>query len=310
MAQKLVVVAGATGTQGGAAIDALLAHGGYIVRGLTRNTSSAAAKALTDRGVEMVQASPMDKQSLIEAFKGAYAVFGVAVSFTKDDEAQMGRNLVDACVADHVPLFVWSSLPSAEKVSRGKYHVRAMDEKAEVDEYIKTVGQPTVILWPGVFTENLLNHMDKCQLQPVSEDGKKWEIRYPVVPAHVAQPTTYVTKDSGAVLAAIIDHWENEKWRERLTKEPILQCSYVISGEDMCRTIEKVTGKEVTWAPYDNLPPPVKALYSLAAEFQYDVSVPTPLLLELGVKFHTFEDYVRDKVAPHIEEVLSKVKAV
>ena len=59
--KKLILVIGATGAQGIAVIDALLARGEdgspspYAVRALTRDKESRRAKLLTEKGVELVQ---------------------------------------------------------------------------------------------------------------------------------------------------------------------------------------------------------------------------------------------------------------
>ncbi len=73
----MVAVCGATGKQGGAVVEALLARGSqaFAVRGIARNAASAKAKALAERGVEVVQADFDDVSSLREAFKGAYGAF-------------------------------------------------------------------------------------------------------------------------------------------------------------------------------------------------------------------------------------------
>lgn len=68
--QPVVVVCGATGQQGGGVVRALLADGSVRVRGITRNTESDKAKALTAQGVEMVSATFDDPEALRAAFAG------------------------------------------------------------------------------------------------------------------------------------------------------------------------------------------------------------------------------------------------
>jgi len=53
---KLVLVTGATGTQGGAVVEALLTRG-HRVRALTRNSASSAANRLRQQGVEIAVGS-------------------------------------------------------------------------------------------------------------------------------------------------------------------------------------------------------------------------------------------------------------
>ena len=61
MASKLLVVFGATGTQGGSVIESVLgdprAAKEFKLRGITRDPSKANAKALSAKGVEMVSVS-------------------------------------------------------------------------------------------------------------------------------------------------------------------------------------------------------------------------------------------------------------
>ena len=75
----VIAVCGATGKQGGAVVDALLARGGgrFAVRGVSRNCSSPKAKALASRGVELACADFDDPASLRRAFDGAHGAFCV-----------------------------------------------------------------------------------------------------------------------------------------------------------------------------------------------------------------------------------------
>ena len=69
MSQKLaVVVAGATGKQGGAVVKSLLERG-HEVRAVTRSTDSAKARELANAGVTLVRASLEDTAALTKALK-------------------------------------------------------------------------------------------------------------------------------------------------------------------------------------------------------------------------------------------------
>jgi len=307
MSKKLIAVCGATGAQGGSVVNALLADGGYAIRGVTRDINSPAAQALIAKGVEMVSGQPADKASVMKAFEGAYAVFGVTnPSFTPGanvpNEYEQGKNLTDACKANNVSLFVWSSLPSVSKTSNGKYKgVTAFDEKAEVDDYIKSAGQPAVILKTGGFTSNLVKF---GQLRPDAQDPSKWHLYYPWVRGSTVQGNSYIEKDLGPSVLAIISHWEDPAIRAELEKKPITVCSYEISNDEKAKVIAKITGKEVDYIceqPTEgrNAHPLLKAMYLWSDEgwVKYG-SIPPPILLKLGVKFHTFEDYVKETVVP------------
>jgi len=74
----LVVVVGATGTQGGSVIKALIeSDKAYRLRGLTRDTSKPAARKLADQGVEIVGVSieAENAEKVYKAFEGANIAF-------------------------------------------------------------------------------------------------------------------------------------------------------------------------------------------------------------------------------------------
>lgn len=66
---KIIAVTGATGSQGGGVVNILKVTPGWSVRAITRNAGSDAAKKLAEEGIEVVQASFEDEESLAAAFK-------------------------------------------------------------------------------------------------------------------------------------------------------------------------------------------------------------------------------------------------
>ncbi|KZO94735.1 NAD(P)-binding protein [Calocera viscosa TUFC12733] len=302
MSKKLVVVCGATGAQGGSVVKSLLEDGRYAIRGISRDVNSASAQALIAKGVEIVPGQPGDKESVMRAFEGAYAVFGITnPTFTPGPEYEQGKNLVDACKANDVSLFVWSSLPHVAESSNGKYTgVSAFDEKANIDKYLKAVGQPAVIFKTGGFTSNLIKF---GELRRDPQDPSKWHIYYPWVRGSTPVYTTYVERDVGPSVVAAINHWEDATTRTELEKEPIPLCSYVISGDEKAQVISKIAGKSVGYIREEptegrNALPQLKAVYLWSEEGYISYTIPAPILLKLGVKFHTFKDYVTETVVP------------
>ncbi len=80
--QKLIVVLGATGKQGGSAVDEFLKDPNYRVRAVTRNPKSPAALNLVAKGAEVVYGELMDADSLIAAVNGAHVVYGVTTDLS------------------------------------------------------------------------------------------------------------------------------------------------------------------------------------------------------------------------------------
>ncbi|KZT59944.1 NAD(P)-binding protein [Calocera cornea HHB12733] len=294
MSKKLVVVLGATGLQGGSVVSALLADGSYAVRGVSRDPNSDSSKALAEKGVDMVAGDLSDKASLTSAFNDAWAVFGVTMPFTPVPELQQGKNIVDACRAAHVALLVWSSLPNAEKVSGGKYtKVRHWDEKAKVDGYIKEVGQDAVILQTGGFIENIHT---MHYLRPSPTGG--WMLAWPVVRPTVPLAMSYISADLGPCVIKVLDLWSRGEGG-RLGEAPIPVGSFSITIADMVETINRLSGKDVQ---YQHIPSmrneELQEMLLLADEGLTfpGIQFPTRLFVDLGVTFHTFEDYVKKEL--------------
>lgn len=159
--KKLIVVLGATGNQGGSVVQTLLSDNTWTIRGVTRNASSAKSKALTAKGIEMVEADTNNISSLQKAFEGAHAIFSVTdfwVTYAEvagdpsklkpgqemneyalESELQQGKNIFDA--AARVPglhKLIFSSISNCTKYSGGKYtKILHFDAKAFAVDYGK-----------------------------------------------------------------------------------------------------------------------------------------------------------------------------
>jgi uncharacterized protein YbjT (DUF2867 family) len=111
--EGFVVVAGATGSQGGAVARHLL-RGGFRVRGISRNPTSTAAVALAKLGAEMVAANLENPADLDAALCGAHGVFSVQNYYEKgvgyEGEIRQGTNLVLAAKRQGVKHFVQSTM--------------------------------------------------------------------------------------------------------------------------------------------------------------------------------------------------------
>ncbi len=150
---KLIVVTGAAGQQGGAVARHLLAKG-WQVRGLTRDLDKPAAQALRSAGAEMVRADNDDRASLERAMQGAYGAFSVQNFWIPgvgaEGEVRQGKNIADAAKAAAVQHFVYSSVGAAHR-GMGQAH---FDSKWEIEKYVQSIGLPYTILRPVLFMDN------------------------------------------------------------------------------------------------------------------------------------------------------------
>lgn len=148
---KLILVSGATGRQGGAVARELLARG-YRVRGLTRNPDSDRAQQLVGLGIEVVKGDFDDTGSLKQAAQGVYGVFSVQNFWEhgKQAEIRQGSNLADAAKQAGVSHFVYTSVANADQ-NTGIPH---FDSKYEIEKYIQSIRLPYTIIRPVSFMEN------------------------------------------------------------------------------------------------------------------------------------------------------------
>ena len=150
---KFVLVTGATGQQGGAVVQALLARG-HRVRGLTRNTGSASATHLAAQGVEMVAGDFTDHDSLVRAATGVDAIYAMSTPFEQGMEAETAQGLAitEAAKQAGVGHLVYSSVANADQQT-GIPH---FDSKYAVEQAIRASGVPFTIIAPVFFMDNFL----------------------------------------------------------------------------------------------------------------------------------------------------------
>jgi len=159
-----ILVAGATGAQGGATTRALLAHG-RAVRALVRSPDAPAARALGEAGAELVCGDLDDAASLAQAMRGVAGVFSVQVPDIKGDDSERrhGFALVQAARAAGVPQFVHTSVSgTAQRTSfprwdSGHWNRKYWNDKWEIEEAVRRAGFTTwTVLRPAFMMDNFV----------------------------------------------------------------------------------------------------------------------------------------------------------
>jgi uncharacterized protein YbjT (DUF2867 family) len=156
MSEKLVLITGATGKQGGATLRHLAKRGGFKLRALTRKPDGDAAKALAALGAEVVAGDLDDAGSLERALAGAWGVYGVQNTWEAgvEKEEEQGKRLAKLARDKGVQHFVYASVGSAHKAT-GIPH---FENKFRVEQTVKALGFPSyTIIRPVSFMENLLS---------------------------------------------------------------------------------------------------------------------------------------------------------
>ena len=172
MEKKIIVVAGATGAQGGGLVRAILADpkGGFAVRALTRDVNSPKARALAELGAEVVAADVDDEASMRRAFAGAYGAYCVTFfwdHFSPEREQKEARIMAAAARAAGLKHLVWSTLEDTRRwvpladarmpTLGGKYKVPHFDGKGEIDHVFTDLGVPTTFLLTSFYWDNLIH---------------------------------------------------------------------------------------------------------------------------------------------------------
>lgn len=161
-----VLVVGATGNQGGAVVDQLLAANDdaddeFAVHGLTRDASSENAQVLAERGVTVVEGDLGDKESLRAAVEDVDAVFAVTNYFITgfEGEIEQGTNIAEVAAESDIDHFIFSSVGGADRAEEVEHFV----SKYRVEQRIADLDLPATILRPVYFMGNLEGNREEIQ---------------------------------------------------------------------------------------------------------------------------------------------------
>jgi uncharacterized protein YbjT (DUF2867 family) len=151
--ERVILITGITGKQGGAAAREL-AGKGFQLRGLTRKPGSVAARALANQGVQIIEGDLDSESSLARALDGAWGVFAVQNTWEAgvEGEEEQGKRLAALARKKGVQHFVYASVASAHRAT-GIPH---FENKWRVEEAVRSLKFPSyVIIRPVFFMENL-----------------------------------------------------------------------------------------------------------------------------------------------------------
>jgi uncharacterized protein YbjT (DUF2867 family)/predicted ester cyclase len=165
MKESIILVTGATGSQGGAVARALLKNNDrvrVVVRAASLN--SAAAEELRKAGAEVVVADMEDRASLEAALRGVYGLYSVqGMDDGSDSEKRHVGLLIAAAVKMGVRHVVHSSVNRTGEQDgfpgweEGRWNKKYWIDKAYGEEVVRNAGFPSwTILRPVFFMDNLI----------------------------------------------------------------------------------------------------------------------------------------------------------
>ena len=150
---KIILVTGATGKQGGATARNLI-KAGVKVRALTRKPDSNSANTLRTLGIEVVKGNLNDTNSFDKAMQGVYGVFSMTNFWefgTGKKKVIQNKNLTDLAKKHNVQHFVLASIARCDDNPNLAHFVT----KYECEKYIQSSGLPYTFLRAVYFMDNL-----------------------------------------------------------------------------------------------------------------------------------------------------------
>ena len=206
-APTFFLIAGGTGRQGGAVVNALLADKASPVRPedihvLTRDVASESALRLAKRGVKLVQGELGKPNAIFQQLQsGGLRLESTGVFLAQahgPTELGDARGFVDASVSFGIPYFVYSSVDRGGKVQsdRDASYCKTFSDKFKIEKHLETTvsnakhAMAYTILRPTWFADNALwgfpgrlcmtgwreNMKGKRMQVVVSEDLGRWAV--------------------------------------------------------------------------------------------------------------------------------------
>lgn len=168
--QKLVLVVGATGLQGGAVAHEVL-HQGFKVRILVRDEKSPKAQALIQKETEAAVGNFDDIESLNNAMRDVDAVFSVPISgidtVETDRERKQANAVIQSVLNNGVKQFVHTSVAATSRYTEfpkwgsGYWFEKYWTDKWDIEEAIRNAGFPSwAILKPAQIMNNFTTNAD------------------------------------------------------------------------------------------------------------------------------------------------------
>ena len=170
--KKIIAVIGATGSQGGGLVRAILndKNSEFSVRAITRNSQSEKARKLAAMGAEVVEANIDEPESLRRAFEGAYGAYLVTFFWdhlSPEKEIAEAETLAKAVKEAGVQHVIWSTLEDTRQyiplnddrmpTLMGKYKVPHFDAKGESNHFFNDLQVPTTLLHTSFYWDNYIN---------------------------------------------------------------------------------------------------------------------------------------------------------
>lgn len=215
----------------------------YKLRAITRDTTSAKARLLQERGAQVATADFHDQTSLEAALKGAHTVFAVTTpDFTPDAvaiEFQRAKAIADTAVTSGAQYIIFSTLTNIIELFGGKYtKVFPYDAKAKAEAYIRRLPIKSAFFCGGPFMQNL--HTQTFLAPVKAADGDSWVWKRNNSP-QAGYPFIDGVADAGKFVGAILA--EPDKFEGKT----FYGATRIYTLDEVSSLMSKTTGKKVVY---------------------------------------------------------------
>src|SRR5436190_10849038 len=254
MAKKIIVVFGATGSQGGGLVRAILgdSNSEFTARAVTRDPNSDKAKELATLGAEVVAGDVDDATSVRRALEGAYGAYFVTfywAHYSPEKEKAEAATFAQAAKETGLKHVMWSTLEDVKEyvplhdnrmpTLMEKYKVPHFEGKGESDRFFREAGVPTTFLRASFYWDNFIFFGSGPKK---GEDGKL----YLTLPIGDAPMAGIAAEDIGKCAYGIF------KKGTSMVGKTVGIAGEHLTGEQMAKSLSKALGKEVI---YNKIPP-------------------------------------------------------
>ena len=254
MAKKIIVVFGATGSQGGGLVRAILgdSNSEFTARAVTRDPNSDKAKELATLGAEVVAGDVDDATSVRRALEGAYGAYFVTfywAHYSPEKEKAEAATFAQAAKETGLKHVTWSTLEDVKEyvplhdnrmpTLMEKYKVPHFEGKGESDRFFREAGVPTTFLRASFYWDNFIFFGSGPKK---GEDGKL----YLTLPIGDAPMAGIAAEDIGKCAYGIF------KKGTSMVGKTVEIAGEHLTGEQMAKSLSKALGKEVI---YNKIPP-------------------------------------------------------
>lgn len=242
--QKLILVTGATGLQGGAVANEALKQG-FNVRILVRDETSSKAQALVQKGAEAVVGNFDDPSSLEKAMQHVDAVFSVPISgvdtVETDRERKQAFALIQSAIKSGVKQFVHTSVAATSRYTEfpkwgtGYWFEKYWTDKWDIEEAIRSAGFASwTILKPAMVMDNYIDEVKVASMYPLLKQGEIQTVTF----ADTRIDYIAIEDMASFACAAFADP-------EKFHQHNIELAAESLSYKEVADIILEVTGKEI-----------------------------------------------------------------